>query len=93
VWEFTLSSFVASFVDTVIVHALGNGTRGRIHDEADIPLYIADEAVGDAVASHDVSRQLVLHCRGRFGERIQKAVEASEIERLGIDDQIMSTLP
>ena len=36
--------------DTVIVHALGNGTRGRIHDEADIPLYIADEAVGGSVA-------------------------------------------
>ena len=43
--------------ETVVVETLGDGTRGRVHHEADTPLHVADEAVGDAVFIHGVRRE------------------------------------
>ena len=50
-------SVLQNVAEAVVVHALGDNARGSVHDEADAPLHIADEAVGDAVLGHVVGRQ------------------------------------
>ena len=43
--------------EAVVVEPLGDGPRGRVHDETNTALHVANEAIGDAILDHGVRRK------------------------------------